>query len=137
MKVSLVEITSYAGTLHTSPATMRGTSLALIHSVEHLYFVVAASAVWLPLGLVILGSGKLPQILGYLAIALAAGYALAWVVSLLDLTVPAALQVSASDQALWWLAAAGTLLRRTRQAPSTESLPSGVAATGHRTAGRL
>jgi len=39
--------------------------------------------------------------------------------------------------ALWWLAAAGTLLIRARQAPPTAGLPSGVAAAGQATAGRL
>src|SRR5262249_26466838 len=77
MMVSLIEITGYTGTLHTSPGTMGLTSLALIHSVQHLYFIVAAPAVWLPLGLVILGSGVLPRILGYLALVLAAVFALA------------------------------------------------------------
>jgi hypothetical protein len=133
MTVSLIEITGYIGTLHTSPATMAGTSLALIHSVQHLWFIVGAPALWLPLGLVILGSGVLPRILGYLAIVFAAGYALAGVVTLLDLTVPAAVLISAGVPTLWWLAAAGTLLMRAREAPSTAGLPSGVAAAGHRT----
>ena len=137
LMVSLVEITGYIGTLQTSPATMAGTSLALIYSVQHLYFIAAAPAVWLPLGLVILGSRVLPRILGYLALALAAGYVLAGVFTLFDSTVPPAVQVAAGfAPALWWLAAAGTLLRRARQAPSTGSLPSGVAAAGHPTAGR-
>ena len=137
MTVNLVEITGYIGTLHTSPATMPGTSLALIHSVQHLWFIVGAPALWLPLGLVILGSHVLPRILGYLAIVLAAGYALAGVVTLLDSTVPPAVQISAGVPTLWFLAAAGTLLRRARQAPSAAGLPSGVAAAGHGTAGRL
>ena len=133
MTVSLIEITGYIGTLHTSPATMAGTSLALIQSVQHLYFIVAAPAVWLPLGLVILGSAVLPRILGYLAIVLAAGYALAGVLTLFDLTVPAAVQIAAGVlPALWWLAAAGTLLTRARE-PSAAGLPGG-AATGHGTA---
>jgi len=134
MTVSLIEITGYIGTLHTSPATMAGTSLALIQSVQHLYFIVAAPAVWLPLGLVILGSAVLPRILGYLAIVLAAGYALAGVLTLFDLTVPAAVQIAAGVlPALWWLAAAGTLLTRARE-PSAAGLPGGAAATGHGTA---
>jgi len=133
MTVSLIEITGYIGTLHTSPATMAGTSLALIQSVQHLYFIVAAPAVWLPLGLVILGSAVLPRILGYLAIVLAAGYALAGVLTLFDLTVPAAVQIAAGVlPALWWLAAAGTLLTRARE-PSAAGLPGGAAA-GHGTA---
>ena len=134
MTVSLVEITGYIGTLQTSPATMDETRLALIHSVQHLRFIVAAPALWLPLGLVILGSGVPPRILGYLALALAAGYALAGVVTLLDLAVPAAVQVSASVPALWWLAAAGTVIRHARHAPSAAGLPGGVAVAGHGTA---
>ena len=134
MTVSLIEITGYIGTLHTSPATMAETSLALIHSVQHLYFIVAAPAVFLPLGLVILGSDVLPRILGYLALVLAAGYSLAGVVTLLDLTIPPAVQISAGIPAVWWLAAAGTLLTRARQAPSAAGLPGGVAAAGHGTA---
>jgi len=138
MAVSLIEITGYIGTLHTSPATMPGTSLALVHSVQHLWFIVGAPAVWLPLGLVILGSHVLPRILGYLALALAAGYVLAGVFTLFDPTVPAAVQISAGvAPALWWLAAAGTLLIRARQAPSTAGLPGRVAAAGQEAAGRL
>jgi hypothetical protein len=129
MTVSLVEITGYLGTLHTSPATTAETSLALIHSVQHLWFIVAAPALWLPLGLVICGSAVLPRVLGYLALVLAAGYALAGALTLTDLTVPPAVQISAGVvPALWWLFAAGTLLTRARQAPSTAGLPSGAAA---------
>jgi hypothetical protein len=137
MAVSLIEITGYIGTLHTSPATMPGTSLALIYSVQHLWFIVGAPALWLPLGLVILGSAVLPRILGYLAIVLAAGYALAGALTLFDLTVPPAVLIAAGVvPALWWLAAAGTLLRRARQAPSAAGLPASVAAAEHGTAGR-
>ena len=137
MTVSLIEITGYLGTLHTSPATMPETSLALIHSVQHLWFIVAAPALFLPMGLVILGSAVLPRILGYLALVLAGGYALAGAVTLLDLTIPPVVQISAGIPAVWWLAAAGTLIMRTRHAPSTADLPGGVAAAGHETAGRL
>jgi len=136
MMVSLIEITGYFGTLHTSPATMGLTSLALIRSVQHLYFIVAAPVVWLPLGLVILGSRVLPRILGYLALVLAAVFALAGVATLLDPTVPPAVQILGSVQALWWLAAAGTLIFRTRE-PSAAGLPGGGAVTGHPAAGRL
>jgi hypothetical protein len=131
MTVNLIEITGYIGTLHASPATMPDTSLALIDSVQHLWFIVGAPALWLPLGLVVLGSGVLPRILGYLAIVLAAGYALAGVITLFDSTVPPAVQISAGIPAVWYLAAAGTLLIRARQAPSTAGLPNGVAVTGH------
>ena len=136
MMVSLVEITGYLGTLQTSPATIAGTSLALIHSVQHLWFIVAAPALWLPLGLVILGSAVLPRILGYLALVFAAGYALAGVFTLLDLTVPVAVQFAASVQVLWWLAAAATLITRTRQAPPSAGLPAGAAVAEQGKTGR-
>lgn len=128
MAVSLIEITGYLGTLHTSPATMPEISLALIHSVQHLWFIVAAPALWLPLGLVILGSGVLPRILGYLALVLAAGYALAGVVTLFDSTVPPAVQISAGVPTLWYIAAAATLLRRARQAAPAAGIPASFAA---------
>jgi len=134
MAVNLVEITGYIGVLHPSPATMAETSLALVHSVQHLWFIVAAPALWLPLGLVILGSDVLPRILGYLALVLAAGYALAGVITLLDQTLPPVVQISAGIPTLWYLAAAGALISRARQAPSTAGLPGGVAAAGNRTA---
>jgi hypothetical protein len=56
--------------------------------------------------------------LGYLALVLAAGYTLAGVVALTDLTVPSAVQISASVQVLWWLAAGITFTVRARQASS-------------------
>ena len=43
--------------------------------------------------------------------------------------------VSASVQVLWWLAAAGTVIRRARHAPSAAGLPGGVAAAGARNGG--
>jgi len=137
MTVSLIEITGYIGTQQTSPATMGLTSMALIYSVQHLYFIVAAPAVWLPLGLLILGSGVLPRILGYLALVLFAVFALAGVFTLLDLIVPPAVLIFGSVQALWWLAAAGTLIIRAREALSTAGLASDAASAGHGTAGRL
>ena len=135
MTVSLAEIVGYIGALHASPATMAEVSHALISAVQHLYFIVAAPALWLPLGLVVLGSAVLPRILGYLV--LAAGYALAGVFTLLDLTVPVAVQFAASVQVLWWLAAAGTFIMRAREVPSSESLPGGAAVAGQGTARRL
>jgi len=50
MTVSLAEIVVYIGALRTSPATMAQTSYALISAVQHLYFIVAAPALFLPLG---------------------------------------------------------------------------------------
>ena len=48
MMVSLVEITFYISALYSNPATMGLISLELIHAVQHLYFIVAAPALFLP-----------------------------------------------------------------------------------------
>jgi hypothetical protein len=129
MIVNLVEIVGYIGALHTSPATMADISFVLIRAAQHLYFIIAAPALFLPLGLIILGSDVLPRILGYLAIVLAAAFALAGVFTLLDLTVPVGVQVAASVQVLWWLTAAITFIMRLRTTPSPEDLPGGNAVT--------
>ena len=75
MTVSLVEITFYISALHADPATMPYISLVLISAVQHLYFVVAAPSLFLPLGIVLRRSRVLPRIFGYLALSSAAVFA--------------------------------------------------------------
>jgi hypothetical protein len=112
MMVSLVEITLYISALNSIPATMGLTSLDLIHAVQHLYFIVAAPALFLPLGIVIVSSSVLPRVLGYLALVLGVAFAILGVVSLYSLTLPAIVTAFAGLQTLWWLAAAITLIVR-------------------------
>jgi hypothetical protein len=116
MMVSLVEITFYMSALYNNPATMGLISGELIHAVQHLYFIVAAPALFLPLGAVILGSRVLPRVFGYLALVLGAAFAILGVVFLFTLTLPAAVLAFAGIQTLWWLAAAITLIVRTEKA---------------------
>jgi hypothetical protein len=113
MMVSLMEIVFYISTLDRDPATIVLISQDLIHAVQHLYFIVAAPALFLPLGVVILGSSVLPRVLGYLALVLGAAFAILGVVSLYSLTLPALITAFAGLQTLWWLAAAITLIVRT------------------------
>jgi len=89
----------------------------LIGAVQQLYFIVAARAFFIPLGIVVLGSDPLPRLLGYLAVLLRAAFAIAGVLTLLSLEVPPAVQLAASVQVVWWLAAALALMVRTVQAP--------------------
>jgi hypothetical protein len=112
MTVSLVEIVFYMSALHDRPPMTVTVSYQLIQSVQHLYFIVAAPAVFIPLGLIIRGSHVLPQWLGWLALALGLAFAVAGMATLLSLEVPPAIQASASIQALWWLAAAIALMLR-------------------------
>jgi len=56
MMVGLTEVTFYISALYAdNPATMGLVSLDLIHTVQHLYFIVGVPPVFLPLGAVILG----------------------------------------------------------------------------------
>ena len=116
MMVSLVEITFYMSAFYSNPPTMGLISLDLTHAVQHLYFIVAAPALFLSLGVVILGSRVLPQVFGYLALVLGAAFAILGVVFLFTLTLPAAVLAFAGIQTLWWLAAAITLIVRTEKA---------------------
>lgn len=80
--------------------------------VQHLYFIVAAPVLFLPLGIVLVGSRILPRFFGYLALLLATAFAALGVVFLLRLTLPAGVTEFAGVQAFWWLAAAITLMIR-------------------------
>ena len=121
MTVSLIEITFYISALHANPATMPYISLALISAVQHLYFIVAAPSLFLPLGIVLLRSAVLPRLFGYFALALAAMFAALGVVYMLRLTLPPFVTGFAGVQALWWLAAAIALVARRASFSASET----------------
>ena len=112
MTVSLIEITFYISALHPDPPMMPFISLELISAVQHLYFIVAAPSLFLPLGIVLVGSRILPRLLGYLALLLATAFAAIGLIFLLILTLPAKVTAFAGVQALWWLGAAITVIVR-------------------------
>ena len=112
MTVSLIEITFYIGALNPDPAVMPSISLRTIYAVQHLYFIVAAPSLFLPLGVVLVKSQVLPRVFGYLALLLAASFAVLGVAFLLTMTLPAPVTAFAGVQALWWMAAAITLMVR-------------------------
>ena len=112
MTVSLIEITYYISALFPDPELMTSISLRVIYAVQHLYFIVAAPALFLPLGVVLVNSRILPRLFGYLALLLGAAFAAMGVAFLRTLMLPAKVTASAGVQALWWLAAAITLILR-------------------------
>ena len=112
MTVSLIEVTFYISALNPDPVTMPSISLKLISAVQHLYFIVAAPAFFLPLGIILVSSPILPRVFGYLALLLAAAFAGLGVIFMLRLTLPDAVTAFGGVQALWWLAAAITLIVR-------------------------
>jgi hypothetical protein len=114
MTVSLIEVTYYISALFPDPELMTSISLRVIAAVQHLYFIIAAPALFFPLGIVLVNSRILPRAFGYVALALAGIFAAIGVVFMLRLTLPASITALAGVQALWWLAAGITLVMRSR-----------------------
>jgi len=119
MTVSLIEITFYISALSPDPEIMPSISLRLIAAVQHLYFIVGAPSLFLPLGIVLVRSSILPRLFGYLALTLAIIFAALGVIFLLHLTLPGPVTAFAGVQALWWLAAATTLMFRSAKIPNS------------------
>ena len=119
MTVSLIEITYYISALFPDPEIMTSISLRLIYAVQHLYFIVAAPALFLPLGVILVQSRILPRVFGYLALFLGAAFAALGAVFMLRLTLPASVTALAGVQGLWWLAAAITLIVRGGKIPNS------------------
>src|SRR5262249_7515080 len=118
MTVSLFEIGFYISALNPEPVLMPSISLRFISAVQHLYFIVAAPALFLPLGIVVINSRVLPRLFGYSAIVLAIVFAAIGIIFLLTLALPPGVTALGGVQALWWLSAAITLVVRQRRLPS-------------------
>jgi len=125
MTVSLIEITCYISALFPDPEMMTSISLRVISAVQHLYFIVGAPAVFLPLGIILATSPILPRLFGYLALLLAAAFAALGAVFMLRLTLPAPVTAFAAVQALWWLAAGIALMIRSGSLAARESRVAG------------
>src|SRR5262249_57740592 len=109
MTVSLVEITYYISALFPDPEVMTSISLRVISAVQHLYFTVAAPAVFLPLGIILTSSRVLPKAFGYLAFILATTFAALGAVFMLRLVLPVWVTALAAVQGVWWLVGASSL----------------------------
>ena len=114
MTVNLIEVTFYICALFTSPSGMMEIGIRLISSVQHLYFIVSAPSLFLPLGMVLITSRIIPRVLGYLAVGLGGTFAVVGIASLFTLALPGSVTSLGSIQALWWLAAALSLLLRSQ-----------------------
>lgn len=113
--VSLTEVVCYITALFPVPGNMDIIGMNIGHAVQHLYFIIAAPAVFLPLGLVIISSPILPKIFGYLAIALAIGFIIVGIISLYHLVLSPVETLLAPIQAFWWVGAAITLRIRAKK----------------------
>lgn len=113
--VSLTEVVCYIMALFTVPETMGAIGNNIGHAVQHLYFIIAAPSLFLPLAFVILSSTVLPRIFGYLAIILALAFIIVGITSLYHLILSSLDTSLAAIQALWWFAAAISLIIRSKK----------------------
>ena len=114
MCVSLIEITFYIAVLVEPHNIIMPVVMALIAAVQHLYFIVAAPALFIPLGVIIIGSSILPRVFGYLAIAIGAFFEVIGIVTLLVLRLPPTVTMLGIVQGLWWLSASIALIIRSK-----------------------
>ena len=121
MTVSLIEITFYLAAWNPDPVIMPVISLKFIAAAQHLYFMVAAPALFLPLGIVLLRSAILPRPFGYLAILLAAIFAALGAAFMLRLALPGPVTTFAGVQAMWWLMASLALAFRRAPLPTRQN----------------
>lgn len=74
MMVSLAEVVCYMAALDAAPSSMGLIGNAAGHVIQHLYFIVAAPAVVISLGVVLRNSRVLPKVFGTVAIVLGAAF---------------------------------------------------------------
>ena len=85
------------------------------------YWLMLAPALFLPLGIVFLSPQVLRGIFGYVVLPLAVVFAGLGAIFLFTLTLPEAVTVLAGVQAIWFLAAAITLVARNRKLRGSQS----------------
>ncbi len=112
MMTSLLEVTCYIGGLFTNPSELPRIANTLGYAVQHLYFSVAAPALFLPLGLMLLGSSVLPRIFAWLALLLGVSFVVLGLLYIGQLVLPLGVTSFAAVQALWWLLASFALMFR-------------------------
>lgn len=109
MMVSLIEVTFYLLTLQGSSnhdGVTVSLGLQLIAAIQHGYSLIAAPAVFFPLGAVILQSRMLSGIFAYLAFLLGAIFAVLGVATLFQPALQSIVDAFAGIQGFWFLAAA-------------------------------
>lgn len=120
--VSVIEVTFYLLTVQGSAhgdATEVALGLELTKAIQHGYSMLAAPAVFFPIGAVILGSRVIPRGYGYLAFVLGAIFAALGGIVLFNDSLQTLVNILSGIQAFWFLAAAIVVL-----ATSGHSAPS-------------
>jgi hypothetical protein len=112
MMVSLMEITFYIGILFKDPPLNGLFILNLISAVQHLYFIIAAPSLFIPLGIILIRSTVLPKIFGWLAIGLGLLFFILGMTTMLILVIPPQITFLGILQGFWWLSASLAFLIR-------------------------
>lgn len=98
----------FPGALHYA-RVHDGLSLRLISAMQHLYFIIAAPAVFLPFGSALI---RLRFVwLGWTAVGLGAVFASVGCLTILTQVLPNPVTILGALQAIWWLTAALTVCR--------------------------
>jgi hypothetical protein len=112
MTISLIEITFYIAVLFKDPPLGSLIGLNIIYAVQHLYFIIGAPALFIPLGIVLRKSLILPKWFSWLAILMGILFGVLGIVFLLDLILPIWVTAIAGIQAFWWMASSIVLIVR-------------------------
>ena len=112
MTISLIEITFYIAVLFENPPLGSLIGLNTIYAVQHLYFIIGAPALFIPLGIVLRNSNILPQWFSWLALFMGILFAVLGIVFLLHLILPVWVTAIAGIQAFWWLASSIVIIIR-------------------------
>lgn len=115
---SLVEVGFYLTATTGVYPNIALISLDLIHAIQRLYFIVTSAAIFLPLGIVILGGRSLPKVFGYAALLLATAFTVLGLIGLFT-QLQTVDDIVGSVQGLWWFAATIALLFRAGRFPAT------------------
>jgi hypothetical protein len=105
MTISLIEISFYIAVLFKDPPQGSLFGLNIIYAVQHLYFIIGAPALFIPLGMVLQNSNILPKWFSCLAIGIGIFFGILGIVFLQRLILPVWVTAIAGVQAIWWLAA--------------------------------
>jgi hypothetical protein len=114
MTISLIEITFYIAVLFKDPPQGSLFGLNIIYAVQHLYFIIGAPAVFIPLGIVLRNSNVLPRLFSWLAIGMGIFFGILGIVFLFHLILPVWVTAIAGIQAFWWLASSIIVVVRSK-----------------------
>jgi hypothetical protein len=114
MTISLIEITFYIAVLFKDPPTGSIIDLNIIYAVQHLYFIIGAPALFIPMGIVLRNAAILPTWLAWLAIGIGVLFGILGIVFLFHLVLPFWVTAIAGVQAIWWLLSSIILVIRAK-----------------------